>query len=249
MVKKRQVQKNEFFDINKFPTEEGMLIFGISMSQVSNIQNAKKCFSYIEKLVEKIIYPYVGLTFLYSDNLYLYQKGDATQLNKKFQQLMISHKNEFQKILSKNRWYIRDSFGFISWNQALLEVKDFMNYFYKLKDIYNKDKVFQKYLKEDIKKSNKKISEKNVLFILEEILVFYLASKGKLKFPNKYLDGKEKWILWCYPGKPLKSEIYLYQKNFFKLENKENNYENCYYDLAGEKLYNYENVNLETLEF
>ena len=248
MVKKKQIKKNEFFDINKFPSKEGMLVFGISMSQVSNVQSATKCFSYIEELVKKIMYPYVGLTFLYSDNLYFYQKGEPAKLNKRFQQLMISHKNEFQKILNKNRWYIRDSFGFISWNQALLEIKDFMNYFSKLREIYNKDKTFQKYLKEDIKESKKKIDEENVLFILEEILIFYLASKGKLKFPNKYLNGKEKWVLWCYPGKPLKSEIYLYQKNFFKLENKENDYENCYYDLSEKKLYNYDNVDLEKLK-
>lgn len=249
MEKKKQIQKNEFFDINKFPAKEGMLIFGISMSKISSLQSATKCFSYIEELIKKVKYPYVGLTFLYSDNLYFYQKGDTVKMNKKFQTLMISHKNEFQKILNKNLWYIRDSFGFISWNQALLEIKDFMNYFSKLREIYNKDKTFQKYLKEDIKESKKKIDEENVLFILEEILIFYLASKGKLKFPNKYLNGKEKWILWCYPGKPLKSEIYLYQKNFFKLENKENSYENCYYDLSEKKLYNYDNIDLETLKF
>ncbi|MDP3916987.1 MAG: hypothetical protein Q8Q42_01730 [Nanoarchaeota archaeon] len=248
MEKKKQIQKNEFFDINKFPAKEGMLIFGISMSKISSLQNAKKCFSYIEELTKKVKYPYVGLTFLYSDNLYFYQKGDAVKLNKKFQQLMISHKNEFQKILNKNLWYIRDSFGFITWNQALIEIKNFMNYFSELKDIYNKDKTFQKYLEEDIKESKKKIDEENVLFILEEILIFYLASKGKLKFQNKYLNGKEKWVLWCYPGKPLKSEIYLYQKNFFELENKENNYENCYYDLSEKRLYNYYNVDLETLK-
>lgn len=248
MNKKKNLKKNEFFDINKFPAKEGMLIFGISMSQVSNVQSAKKCFFYIEELVKKIMYPYVGLTFLYSDNLYLYQKGEPSKLNKKFQQLMISHKNEFQKILNNNRWYIRDSFGFLTWNQALLEIKDFMHYFSKLKDIYGKDKDFQKFVKEDIKLSKKKINEESIHFILEEILVFYLASKGVLKFPNKYLNGKEKWVLWCYPGKPLKSEIYLYQKNFFKLKNKENEYEDCYYDLNEQKLYNYNNVDLKSIQ-
>ena len=248
MMKKKQIQKNEFFDINKFPSKEGMLVFGISMSHVSNIQSATKCFSYIEELVKKIMYPYVGLSFLYSDNLYFYQKGEPAKLNKKFQQLMISHKNEFNKILNKNRWYIRDSFGFLSWNQALIEVKDFMNYFSKLKVIYKKDKIFQKYLKEDIKISKKKINEESILFILEEILVFYLVSKGKLKLPNKYLNGKEKWVLWCYPGKPLKSEFYFYQKNFFNLQNKENDYENSYYDLNEKKLYNYDKLDLKTLK-
>ncbi|MGD9276003.1 MAG: hypothetical protein PVJ67_02425 [Candidatus Pacearchaeota archaeon] len=240
--------KNKFFDINKFPSKEGMLVFGISMSKISNIQSATKCFDYIKELTNKVSYPYVGLTFLYSDNLYLYQKGEPSKLNKRFQNLMISHKNEFQKILNKNLWYIRDSFGFITWNQALLETKDFIGYFSKLKEIYKKDKTFQKYLREDIKESKKKINEENIMFILEEILVCYLASKGILKFPNKFLNGKEKWVIWCYPGKPLKSEIYLYQKNFFKLQNKENDYENCYYDLEENKLYNYDNVDLKTLK-
>jgi len=242
-----KLEKNKFFDINKFPSKEGMLLFGISMSKVSNIQSATKCFSYIEDLVKKIEFPHVGLTFLYSDNLYLYQKGEASKLNKKFQQLMISHKNEFSKILNKHRWYIRDSFNFVSWNQALLEIKDFIGYFSKLKQIYEKDKTFQRYLKEDIKASNREVNEENILFILEEILIFYLASKGELKFQNNYLNGKEKWVLWCYPGKPLKSEIYLYQNNFFKLKNPLNEYENSFYDLTDKKLYNYNNIDLETL--
>ncbi|MFT4311556.1 MAG: hypothetical protein ACMXX7_02935 [Candidatus Woesearchaeota archaeon] len=247
MVKK--IQKNEFFDINKFPPEEGMLIFGISMAQISNVQSAKNCFKYIKELIKKIAYPYVGLTFLYSDNLYLYSENkDVVKTNKKFQQLMISHKNQFQNILSKNKWYIRDSFGFITWNQALIEVKDFMLYFSKLKEIYNKDKDFQKYLKEDIKYSKRDVNDENVLFILEEILIFYLASKGELRVSNKYLNGKEKWVLWCYPGKPLKSQIYLYQKNFFNLKNPGNKYENCYYDLKDKKLYDYNNADLETLK-
>ena len=246
-MNKKNIQKNEFFNINKFPSKEGMLLFGISMSQISNIQSATKCFSYIEELVKKIRYPYVGLTFLYSDGLYFYQKGEPAKLNKRFQQLMISHKNEFNNILNKNEWYIRDSFSFVSWNQALLEMKDFVNHLSKLKQIYDKDKTFQKYLIADLKESNKEISEESVYFILEEILVFYMASKGKLKFPNKYLNGKEKWVLWCYPGKPLKSEIYLYKKNFFKGKNKENDYENSYYDLSEKKLYDYNNLDLERL--
>ena len=242
------IKENQFFDINKFPAKEGMLIFGISMSKIPNSQTAKRCFEYIQYMVKKVRYPYVGLAFLYSDNLYLYESGDSAKLNKKFQYLIIIHKNEFKNIINKNPWYIRDSFSYISWNQALLESKDFINYFVQLKKIYDKDKTFQKYINEDIKKSGKKISQNNVLFILEEILVFYLVSKGEIKLHNKYLNGKEKWVLWCYPGKPLKSEIYLYKKNFFKLENKNNVYQNSYYDLDGKKLYDYSKINLESIK-
>jgi len=242
------IKENQFFNINKFPASEGLLVFGISMSKISNAQTAKRCFDYIQDLNKKVRYPYVGLAFLYSDNLYLYEAEDSIKLNKKLQSQMITHKNEFKRILNKNLAYIRDSFSFISWNQALLESKDFTNYFWQLKKIYDKDKTFQKYINEDIKRSGKKVSQDNILFILEEILVFYLVSKGEIKLHNKYLNGKEKWVLWCYPGKSLKSEIYLYKKNFFKLENKENIYQNSYYDLEGKKLYDYSKINLESIK-
>jgi len=38
------------------------------------------------------------------------------------------------------------------------------------------------------------------------------------------------------------------QKNFFKLKNPENIYENCFYDLKGKKLYDYDNVDLKTIK-
>ncbi len=248
MAKKKQIQTNEFFDINKFPASEGMLVFGISMNLISNSQNATRCFNYVKELVKKMEYPYIGLTFLYSDNLYLYQKANAAELNKKHQKLILDHKNGFKKILDKNKWYIRDSFSFISWNQAILESKNFTNYLGQIKKLYAKDSQFQKYVKEDIKNMNRKITKLNILFILEELLIFYLVSKGEIKFSNKFLNGKEKWVLWCYPGPPLKSEIYLFKKNIFQLKNTKNVYENCYYDLKAKKLYDYNKVNLSSIK-
>jgi hypothetical protein len=242
-------KENEFFDINKFPAQEGMLVFGISMSSISTKQSAERCFKYIEHMVQKIELPYVGLTFLYSDNLYLYQKGDYAKLNKKFQSLMTSHKNNFTKILDKNKWYIRDSFGFITWNQAILYSKKFMTYFGEIKKLYKENKEFNFYVKQDIKAMKRNPTKENVLFILEEILMFYLIAKGEIKFPNNYLHGKEKWTLFCYPGPPLKSETYLFQKNFFKLKNSKNYYENSYYDLEKKKLYKYDKINLKTIKF
>ena len=229
-----------------------MLLFGISISKINSSQSAKKCFSYIDELVHKIHYPRVGLTFIYSDTLYLQnqdiQKKDYKTINKKLKNSILGHKTEFTKILDKNKWYIQDSFNYITWNQTILESENFEKYLHKLRKIYDEDKKFKDYVKKDIKKFKDKINNSNIDYILEEILVFYLATKGKIKFPNKYINGKEKWVLWCYPGKPLKSEIYLYQQNFFKLQNKENPYENCYYDLEDKKLYNYNNIDLETLE-
>lgn len=66
-----------------------------------------------------------------------------------------------------------------------------------------------------------------------------MAAKGKIKLHNEYIQGHEKFILQCYPGKPLRSEIYFFQLNPFKYKNSKNKYENSFYDLENKKLYNY----------
>ena len=51
---------NQFFDINKLPAEEGILVFPISMSRISNSQSTKKCWAYMKIFSpEKIIKPQV----------------------------------------------------------------------------------------------------------------------------------------------------------------------------------------------
>jgi len=246
--KKKKSRINEFFNINKFPNEEGILVFGISMNKIGNEQSARNCFKYMENFIPKIIKPTVGLNTIYGDNLYLYSKERADKLKKKHQSLVNSHKNEFLKLLNTNKWYIQKSFSFTTWSQMILESKDFPNLLGQLQKTYKKDKEFQKWIKKDIKISNKEINENSINFILEEILLFYLVSKGKIKLYNEYVGNKEKWILWCYPGKPLYSEIYLYQQNPFNLNNPKNKYENSFYDLKAKKLYNYDNIDLENLK-
>ena len=76
----------------------------------------------------------------------------------------------------------------------------------------------------------------------------YLIAKGKVRLRNDFVRDHQKWILKCYPGKPLHSEIYLFQKNFFKLSNTKNIYENSFYDLVDKKLYDYTRVDLETIK-
>lgn len=243
--------KNEFFDINKFPAESGILVFPISMSKISNSQNAQKCFEYMEHFTQNrkaVVKPHVGLNFVYGDYLYLHSDEKSHVLRNKFLPLIIGHRQNFINIIKRNPWYIQHAFGFTTWNQAFLECDSFMNYVGKLKQLYSQDKKLQKYIQEDLENfGKKKLDEHQLNFFLEEILLFYLIAKGKLKLHNEFVQGHEKWTLICYPGPPLKSEIYIFQKNPFKLSNPENKYENCYYDLDKKILYDYTRVDLETL--
>ncbi|HLD15281.1 MAG TPA: hypothetical protein VJB94_01750 [Candidatus Nanoarchaeia archaeon] len=242
---------NRFFDINKLPPEDGILVFPISMSRISNAQNAKKCWEYVKIFSpEKIIKPLVGLNFIYGDYLYFNSEERASKLKNRFTTLILSHKNEFTNIISKNQFYILKAFSFITWGQTLLECKDFTNYIGQLNKLYKKDKRFRRYIKEDLLSIRKTKLDKNQLnFFLEEALVFYLIIKGKIELKNEYIQGHQKWVLWCYPGKPLKSQIYLVQKNFLGLRNSKNAFEYCFYDLEERKLYDFRRVDLESLKF
>lgn len=72
-----------------------------------------------------------------------------------------------------------------------------------------------------------------------------LLQKGQVELFNDYVLHHEKWILFCYPGKPLKSEVWVSQKNPLKLKNPQNRYEDSFYDLEGKKLYDYLEIDLE----
>ena len=248
---------NEFYDINKFPPHEGMLVFPISMSRISNkSQDAKTYWKYIDyinpsKANKLKPNDKFGILFLYGDFLYLYSNEKANILKKRYMNLVTQHRYAFQKLLKGHPHLIHDAFSFKVWNQFYLDNREFIQYFEKLKKIYKKDKTFQKYIKEDFKNlKNKKLKFDNIQieFFLEEHLMLYLISKGQMQLENKFINNKEEWVLVAYPGKPLKAHIYLHQKNFFKLSNKKNKYEDSWYDLNEKKLYDFSKIDLKTIK-
>jgi len=136
----------------------------------------------------------------------------------------------------------------MTWSQLYVGTKDFSNLFEQLKTIYKEDKLFQKYLKDDCDIFEKEIDQNQENFFLEESLMFYLLSKNKVKLPNEYIENNQKWILFCYPGNPLKNTVYLYQLDPFKLDWKENPYQNSFYNLEDKKLIDYSRVDLDSYQ-
>ena len=251
----------ELHDINKLPAQEGILRFPISMARISNAQDANNCFKYIDHInPKKISVPKVWLNFCYWDFLYLYSDEKAENLKKKFSQLIINHKNAAKKIIQKPHFihwdtknpifFIEKSFAFDVWNKLYLDFDfDFFEILMRIKKIYDEDPLFQKYVQEDLLYSNKKeLSENQLLFFLEEHTMMYLIAKGKIKLHNEYVPNPKR-ILISYPGPMLKQHIYLLQKNYLKLDNPENKYENCRYNLEHKKLYDAKKINLETYNY
>lgn len=245
----------QFFDINKLPKDFGILVFPISISRMEHHtgQTAEDCLKYIQHFSpKKISEPKIGLNLVYGDNLYMNSKEEASYLKDKFMNMIIRHKNAFSKLIKKHRldFQIQHAFSYEVWNQLFLDYNgDFASDFRKLKEVYSKDILFQKYLKEDAKYCNRELDANQLNFFLEEHLLFYFLSKKQIRLPNEYIQGREKWVLWCYPGAPLKGEIYVYQKNFFKLEAPENPYQNSRYDLESKKLIDYTKIDLEKYNY
>ena len=102
---------------------------------------------------------------------------------------------------------------------------------------------------EDAQYCKRELTDEQLNFFLEEHFMLYLISKGKVILPNEYIQGREKWILWCYPGKPLKGQIYVYQKNPLNIELSENPYQNCFYDLESKKLIDFMRIDLDTYNY
>lgn len=244
-----QIPKNTFFDINKLPPEKGLLLFGLSMNKLFLRQSPKNCIEDIRHFhTQKISKPLVGLNFIYSEFLYLYSDKPAPELKNSFMTQIITHKNGIQSLLEKNNldFQIQHAFNYMAWAQLYVGAKNFNELFNSLKKIYTEDVVFQKYISQDCERYGRDMGDNQVNFFLEEILMFYLMTKNQIKLPNDYVEGQQKWILFCYPGRPLKSTIYMYQLNPFDLDWKDNPYQNTHFDLEAKQLIDFMRVDLET---
>ena len=246
---------NKFFDINRLPETAGQLVFYVSPSKALNGHSADKYFEYMKYFTfegdEKIKEPEVGLNIVYGDTLYLYSDEQAANLKNKLLSKIVDHKNKFIKLLDENPQFIKKAVNFTTWNQLLFENKSFLDYFGKIKKLYQEDEKFQEFVKKDFEETGKRpdLDEYQMNFFLEEILVFYLTAKKQLSLHNDFTQGNEKWMLNCYPRKPLWSHIYLQQLNPFDLESEENKFENSYYDLENKILYDFDRLDLETIDF
>lgn len=247
--------KHNFHDINKFPRDYGILLFPISISRAENSkgQDPRQCLEFLNYFSpSKVSEPKIGLNMIYGDFLYMHSNEPASALKKKFMSIVLKHKNAFSKLIftNRDRFQIQHAFSCQVWNQLYLCYQgDFSSDFNKLKKIYSADPLFQKYVKEDSELSGRDINDNQINFFLEEHLMFYFLMKRQVYIPNEYVMGREKWVLNCYPGPPLKAEIYLHQLDPFKLSAPENPYQSHFYDLDKKILTNLLEVDLEKYNY
>jgi len=153
------LEKNKFFDINKLPSEKGLLLFGLSMNKLQNRQDAEHCMEDIKHLATfKISKPLVGLNFIYSDFLYLYSDKPAPELKHTFMNEVINHRNSMQRLIEKNHmeFQIQHGFNYMVWNQLYVGTKDFNQRFIQIKKYSKKIQNSRSILRKTARFSEKK---------------------------------------------------------------------------------------------
>ncbi len=239
-----KLENDNFFDINKFPAKHGMIVFPISMSRIYNSQSGDKYFEYLQYFEPKAKKPLVGVTFIYTNSLYQRYNQESDGHMKKYFNMMLDHKNAYLKKLRKTL-YLEKATSFFTWDQICFNVEKFDIYMEKMMFFYKDDVIFQKYIQKDIEESKREVNEQNINFVIEELLISYLITKGKIFLPNDFVQNHEEWILLCYPGRPMKAFVYFYQKNFFNINNDKNIYKDSFYNLDDKKLYDYKRITLK----
>lgn len=241
---------NTFYSINKLPPEKGFLVLGLSMSKLDyGGQNAQNCYEAARSFLPKVLKPAVGFHSIYSDFLYLYNDANkASVLKDSYMHQIIRHKSGFMKRIQSDplEFQVPSAFSFSTWNQMYLSGNHFYESFKKLQLIYKEDKDFQKYVKEDCLSYGRELDDNQIKFFLEESLMVYFITHNQLSIENKFIMDGQKWILFCYFGNPLKTMVYLYQLDPFKLTWESNPYARTWYNLSTKELIEYDRVDLET---
>ncbi|MGE5540976.1 MAG: hypothetical protein ACM3TU_01680 [Bacillota bacterium] len=241
------MKSNEFFDINKFPRDWGIIVLPISMSRIGNAQSAQACIDALDFFLEKIDVNRVGANFLYSEGLYMNFEKDAHETKNRFANSAVSHMGAVRNLVAKNhrRFQIDHAFSFESWFQMYLSHKDFFSILKSVRKLYDADPEFQKWVAKDAEEHGKELTEQQLSFYLEEHTWEYLLINRELTIRNDFVNGREQWVMCAYPGRPARGQIYLVQQDPLKLNCDSNPYKGQY-DLSERKFIDYLKVDLET---
>ncbi len=226
------------FDINKLPND-GYIIFPLSMSRLSNTQNAEECYKTIEYFERKISSIGIDGIFLYTNGLYYNNNEPALEVRKRTNGQMLAHKNAIMKLILKDKKYVPQAMHFLPWDYIILNSPDYQNFIQKLNELKDRDKEFYKLLKEGL--GNREENEANISFLIEEIVVSHIVRQRLIEFP-KTLVKQDNFRLIIYPGPYFKADLYQWKKKILPQKENKNPYYASHYDISKKILYNFDDL-------
>jgi hypothetical protein len=232
-------QKSKFRDLHKIPAD-GYLIFPLSMSRLSNTQNADICYEALKFFEKKLEMISLDVVFLYTNGLYFNNIEPALDVRKRTISQMLAHKGAILRKILKYKKYVPQAFHFIPWDYIILNSKDFENFFNILKEHSKKDEKFRDLIIQDL--NSKEVNEANINFLIEEIVVTHIIRQKLIDLP-KTLVRKDNFRLIVYPGEYIKADFYQW-KNKFLPQKKDFPFYASHYDLNKKIIYNFDEMEI-----
>lgn len=112
-----------------------------------------------------------------------------------------------------------------------------------MKNAFSKNSEFASLVREDLK--DRKETEANILFLLEEIAINHIVRQKLVEFP-KTLVRHDKFRLFVYPGNFMKSDLYQWKMKLLPQKQTKTSNTNPYYcsqyDLDKQILYDFDKL-------
>lgn len=220
------------FDINKIK-EDGYLVLPLSMSRLATGQSPEFCYGIFEEFLNKLETFSNDIILLYTNGLYFNSEEISFENRKKTTQQALNHIYNLRNLVEKKKQFIPGAIHYLPIDYVLFNSPFFKEFFGTLKDLESKDETFHNLLVADSR--DRQDTEANMNFLIEEIVVAHIIRQKLVDLPRT-LVKTDAWRLIAYPGKPLASDIYQWQKRVLPQKEKTNPYAGAQYDLAAKQL-------------
>lgn len=220
------------FDINRIQGD-GYLILPLSMSRLATGQNPEYCYSVLETFLQKLETFSNDAVLLYTNGLYFNSEEVSFENRKKTTQQALNHIYALRALIAKQKQFIPGAIHYLPIDYVIFNSPHFKEFFATLKALEKTDEEFRTLLINDSK--DREYTEANINFIIEEIVVAHIMREKLVDLPRT-LVRNDSWRLIAYPGAPLASDMYQWQKKVLPRNDSTNPYAGAQYDLAAQHL-------------
>lgn len=136
-------------------------------------------------------------------------------------------------MIEKKKQFIPGAIHYLPIDYVIFNSPHFKEFFSELKKLETEDATFHELLISDSK--DRQYTEANANFLIEEIVVAHILRQKLVELPRTLVKS-DAWRLIAYPGEPLQSDIYQWQKNVLPKKDTSNPYAGAQYNLTEKHL-------------
>lgn len=220
------------FDISRIEGD-GYLILPLSMSRLATGQSPEFCYEVIENFAKKLETFGNDIILLYTNGLYFNSEEVSFENRKKTTQQALNHIYAMRNLVEKKKQFIPGAIHYLPIDFVIFNSEVFKDCVEKLKKLEEEDEKFREMLVANSR--DRQYTEANMNFLIEEIVVAHILRQKLVELPRT-LVKTDSWRLLAYPGVPLSSDIYQWQKGILPKKEDINPYSGAQYNLETKQL-------------